>query len=200
MAIIWKWSFDWNWNDSSWNWYNLTTSAVSYSMWLSNQWWIFNWSTSTAVTSTWLNIALTNYTLNVVINPSSIPAWSDFWEIFWVFNTSAQYIIWLMLYQQKYYTLQWVWWANWVIQPNSPTPTAWTRELITVVWSTTAITLYRNWIQIWIAWSWNFSWTVNQIKLWVWKYVWLIDEASISNDAQVNTTIKNRYLLLNWFI
>lgn len=200
MAIIWKWGFNWNWNDASWSWYNLTVSNVTYWNWLLNQWWVFNWSTSSATSATWLWISLTNYTLNAVINPTSIPAWSDFWEIFWLFNASAQYIIWLMIYQSKYYTLQWVWWANWLVQPTTPTPASWRRELITVVWSTTAITLYRNWIQIGTAWSWSFSWTVNQIKIWVWKYVWLIDEASLSNDAQNNTYIKNQYLLLNWYI
>lgn len=198
MAIVWKWNLNGNGNDSSWNWYNLTVSNITYWDWILNQWWIFNWSTSSAISATWLNIPVTNFTLNAVINPTSIPTLSNFWEIFWIFNSSAQYIIWLMLYQQKYYALQWVWWGGGIVQPTTPIPVAWRRELLTVVWSATAITLYRNWIQIWTA-RWSFSATINQIKIWVWKYIWLIDEASLSNNNQSNSYIKNYNLLLNWY-
>lgn len=203
MSIIAKYSLNWNANDSSGNGYNWTATEITWKPWIVWHWdWSAgcNWTTSSIVTSTWLNIAITNYTISVWINPSSIPTWSDFWEIIWIFNNSAQYIIWLMLHQQKYYCLQWVWWANWIVQPTTPIPTVNTKELLTIVWNTTAITLYRNWIQIWTAWAWSFTWTINQIKIWNWKYVWLIDEIIIRNNALSPAEVKNEYLFYNWFI
>lgn len=190
---------NWDATDSSGNWNNWVSTNI---IWTWGKVWSwsasFNWTTSNIATLSWLNIPITNYTINVWIKPTSIPTWNDFWEILWVFNSSAQYIVWLMLYQQKYYALQWVWWANWLIQPTSPIPTAWATEMLTVVWSTTAITLYRNWVQIWTAWSWSFSWVINYIKIWNWKYIWLIDEIIIENRNWTIDEIKKQYTYQKW--
>lgn len=189
---------NWDATDSSGNWNSWTSTNIIWTWWIVWSWSAsFNGSTSNIII-TWLNINITNFTFNCWIKPTSIPAWSDFWEIFWIFNSSAQYIVWLMLYQQRYYTLQWAWWTNWIIQPITPTPTAWATEMLTVVWSTTAIKLYRNWTQIWTAWIWSFSWIINQIKIWNWKYIWLIDEFIFETRDWNDAEIKKEYTYSKW--
>lgn len=190
----------WKMEDTTdyWGTLNTTWTNMSFVSGKVNNAGSFNGSTSNMVTATWLWIAVSSYTLNLWIKPTSIPAWNDFWELLWIFNGSAQYIIWLMLYQGKFYTLQWIWWANWILQPSSPTPSTWTWQMLTVKLTWTTITLYLNWSQIATWWSWTFSWTINQIKIWLWKYVGLIDEIWFWTKAISAQELTDLYNGWNW--
>ena len=196
-GLVAYYDFRWDANDIV-GWYNGTVTWATLTtdrFWNTNWAYSFSWNNSDSISKTWVALPLTNYSIHVWINTASIPSWSDFGEILWLFNSSSQYVFWLMIYQWKYYTLQWVWWANWVVNPSSPLPTTWTWELLSVIWWWTSITIYRNWVQIWTWWNWTFSATVDNVRVWLWKYVGKIGELTILNRAHSADEVKAVYEL-----
>lgn len=210
IRMIWAWSdwimssaiayYDFNWDASDIIWWN--NGTVSWAtltqdrFGIANRAYNFTWNTLDKIeTGTWLWIALTNWYINLQIKPGLIPTWSDFWEILWVLNSSAQYIIWLMIYQQKWYVTYWVWWANWVLHPTTPIPVLWTDYNVTLVWTPTSITIYINWVQIATWWTWTFAWTIDRIRFWYWKYVWKIEYWILWNKNLSADEVKELYNL-----
>ena len=75
------WEFDWNLNDSSGNWYNLTATSSSYSYWDLQEWkyvtkGIRSMSFTTALTDT--QAFSGNFTLSFYINLSVVDSVSRF--------------------------------------------------------------------------------------------------------------------------
>lgn len=128
--------------------------------------------------------ALWAFTVNMWVKASSIP-WSWFGELLWAFNSSAQYLIWLMIYQSQWYTLQGIGWVNWVIQSWTPSANTW--YMVTVTSTGTAFSLYINNSLQASWWSGTFSWTIDFIKIGFWTFPWLIDEFSFHDRAITST-------------
>jgi hypothetical protein len=199
--IIAKYNLNNNLNDTSWNWYTLTaTGATSATSKLYNWWYSFTWNVSDKLqtwTISWWTI--NDFSINVVVYPNAIPTWNNFWEIIWLFNSSNQYIAWMMIYQQKWYMTAWVW--AWVFyQPSTPVPTANNKYLFWMTKISNTIYCYINGNYIWSS-TWTYTaWTLSYIKVWYWYLNWIIDEIEVHNTALTNAEMKNKFLSLNWFI
>ena len=189
---------DGNANDSSGNWYNGTATNI---VWVDGKIGSGcasgNWTNSNITSATWLGIAVTNYTISVWVKPNSIPTWNDFWEIFGAFNAASQYVIWLMIYQQKWYAFHWIGWAQWIIQPSTPIPASGNWYNVTIVGSN-KIELYVNGVLIWSTWSW-LSATINSFSLFhAAKLNGLIDEFVLATRAWSAQEVKKYYTMSKW--
>lgn len=164
------WEFDWNLNDSSGNWYNLTATSSSYSYWDLQEWkyvtkGIRSMSFTTALTDT--QAFSGNFTLSFYINLSVVDSVSRF--LWWytstgVTTTNIQYESWQWWLQ--WYNLNESWRTTW-----SWTPSANTWYNIIITWDWTAYTAYLNWVSMTKTRQWNIS------QWWISLCIWNNDKS-----------------------
>ena len=116
-----------------------------------------NW---TVTTWTWIWIWLTAFTVSAFIK-SSVADTAERRVLAWL-NSWGSNIFYMQYYQNKYYAIAWVWWADWVIQPTSPTPPVWEYVHYLIENNWTNFRMYVNNILVWSD-TWSFSETLDKV-------------------------------------
>lgn len=206
----WLYHFNWNADDSSWNWNNLTPTNITW------VWWIvwsgsasFNWSNSHLY---WLcNFWITNtYTINWKWKTSILPTSWNLYNFFIKWETSSS-LNWFdcALYNnawtyQLYMThADWVWWTSY--SWNIPTPTINTNYNYTLIFTWTNIFLYINWsllssqpaARIIVSATNNFYVWYNGIAN-IRRFNWIIDELIIEPTVWSAEKVKKYYTYSQW--
>lgn len=198
MAILAKFNFSWNVNDSSGNWNNWTNTNVTFADWKSGQAWVFTWAWSyVSFPNLWIT---TNSTFNfyvltttLSVEQSIIWLWTAPWN--WTPNIRIRtnWEIWFIKSQ-----IAALWESSWFSFETNK----WT--MVTVTYDWTNIKFYKNWDYVSWASSTN-SFTSTYVywfgREWNDNYFnWRIDEATFENRVWSATEIKNKYAFYNWFI
>lgn len=204
---------DWNWNDSSWNWRNLTASNISYetlSSWLKVAY--FNWNSS--LKSTFTEFWLTELTVNIRIKKMRNVNWecpiavrddaSYDAELSIRSLSTTQWNIWSQYYQNAT-KRQWrkdTWISNW------------TRMNVMFTVSTSWNKFYVNWSEVSLTYSsWNSNvWLqnakTNMIIFWrhpvvsADRFQWYVSQAIIEKKIRTATEwidYYNKTKRLYWF-
>ena len=218
MAIISKWSLNWNANDSNWT-NNWTATNITYVQWKQNQWWRFNGSSSVIQCSDSASLSITwNYSFNIWFYANALPSswqvvtplskydetWNNWWYEFYIWNNAWVYNI-----DNRFRTSWWGTQSN----NNIVSISTWKWFMFTWVLNWTSLSSYLNWVLLststvsWVPWNntkllniWNFwYYTPSAWNLSRW-FNWIIDEVEIHNSALSSTEIKNKYLYYNWFM
>jgi hypothetical protein len=208
MAIIAKYSLNWNANDSAGS-NNWVSTNVTWIDWKSNWAGSFNWTNSninipdsTAIRLTW------NYSIRFWINRWNSTAVQRIINKDNANDFSWGYSMLLLLTSSNIECVHNNWtnknWDTWYAPPIW----IWTRICLTFDW--TFRRLYVNWVlNNTIATSWNITWkSTNNLFFWtywattaLWQYLnWILDEVILDNTALTAAEIKNDYLFYNWFI
>lgn len=199
MAIVAKYSLNWNANDSAGS-NNGTATNISWVGWKSGQAGSFNWSNS--YINLW-NVFNFSWTTNFSISALIYYTW-DAWHIIskfapwisgqWTFTTSDSNTF-GMSREVAPFSLN----SSGVLNINQWNYIVWT-------YNWTAMRLYHNWILVaWPQNSWSIASNTRNVRIWSndnnWDYYnWLIDEIEVHNIALSATEIKNKYLYYNWFM
>lgn len=216
MSLLANYRFNWDANDSSWNWYNATVSWPTYVQW---KFWqgadydgstvgteqIYNSSVPYNGTKVWSMECLVK--INVLAS-----GWG--WQA--TFLNIWQADAWNNVSVELYYTtadnllkvgdlVQFV--SRIVVINDSVALTTWVRYHLMVAWNWANRKLFKNWKLVGTSSSAN---TSNITNSWVWmwnettiSWAWIdgvLDECKFYSDEKSNAYIKNRYAYINWFI
>lgn len=198
MAIIWKYSLNWNANAQVWP--NWTATNVTYVAWKSGQAWSFNWTSSNI--NLW-NVFNFSWTTNFSISALVYYTWNRWYIVSkfapWI---SGQWII--QVRDDNRIRLSRNIFPNFINSPAVLNINKWNYIVWTYDW--TAMRIYHNWILVaWPVNSWSVASNTRNVRIWSddnnWNYHnWLIDEVEIENRALTPTEIKNKFLYYNWFM
>ena len=211
MAIVWKWSLNWNANDWIWinNW---TATNVSYIDWKSNLAGSFNWinsyvnipnSTSLNINWSWSSVSIEVYVKINWFPWFIIRKWFEWANAsnYWIYILNTNYLFFRVVATN---------WrshrANFILSTN-----IWYYIVATCSYWDTTPTIYINWNSIWLTIedsaisTYLFPSNTNPVRLGsssdnTGYFNWIIDEAIISNHILTPAEIKNKYLFYNWFI
>jgi len=204
MTIVWKWSLNWNANDSAGS-NNWVSTNVTWVDWKINWAWSFNGTTSTFISPAPDYFWTQNLTFELLLYINSLPTTTSF--IWFVENTIDSWIydkgfiitntgnisFYVYDWESKYTTISWI--VAW----------KWYHIVWTFNWTNINITLnWVKWTPTLVSWSYNFT----TPKIWIWwnwlwtydRFNWKIDEIIIYNNYLSDAEAKNKYLYYNWFI
>lgn len=195
MAIVAKYSLNWNANDSVGS-NNGTASNITYVAWKSGQAGKFNPSNSFIQFATTLNWTESTFEfIYIWLNNQPIFTQSyNNWHIFNIWNN------WWFLQMST----GWMWWTGWVWLTTIPYNSNAYYHIVMNRVATRTWACFVNWIKYWwqvtlttTKWNeFNRIWRTND-----WNQLqWNIDEFILHNTALTPAEIKNKYLAYNWFI
>lgn len=190
--------FNWNLNDSSGNWFNLSMGSGSMTYWTTSWWatyWTFTWSNWTNTLTTTVN-HWTTYTLSCWLNTLSNYWWSYqniMVERFYANNIAIR----LMNWRSKIscYDTNTTW--------PSISLNTWYNAVVIRNWS--AVQLYLNWVYQ-NSWTWSVTASFPlRITLWskdspwaTWAWQWQLSEVIIENKARTADEVSKYYNLTKW--
>jgi len=211
MTIVWKWSLNWNANDSAGS-NNWVSTNITWVDWKMNWWASFNW------TNSYISIPDFNYNLPTSFTYNAWIKVNNYSDANWIIQHDKW--SWPTSRWTLFRTDITTWFLNfirlnsaWSVITNLISPSAlwtWTWKMVTATFDNTIWSkIFINWVlvasdtvlintndctaPIWI-WTLDVSvWTQNAMD-------WLIDEIIIDNTAWNNAQIKNQSLYYNWFI
>jgi hypothetical protein len=208
MAIVAKYSLNWNSNDSAGT-NNGSNSNITYVDWKLNQAASFNGSSSviSIASNLWNTWWVTS--INTIVKVATNP-WN--WVVY--STVSQQNSTTHVQYNILYYNVWWTYlldfwrvkaniWNQWVnITSATPILQVWVYYYLSLTYDWALVKWYINWIfqwQISASWNWTF-WYTNATTIWrlahTWAFYfnWLIDEVEIHNSVLSPAEVKNKYL------
>lgn len=202
MAIIAKYSLNWNANAQVWT--NWTTTNVTWVDWKMNQCAYFPTKNTANTINLNNSYHLSAFTIDIIGNlrAFNIVA-TDYKVLVQRYIPNQDFYFWIKSDKVRL-TCFTSWWVRTDHEFNI-TNSLNTFYLWTIAFSWTAIKILRNWIEIGTGpqssirqgWSNMTLWNSGSVD-WVWE--WLIDEAIIDNTYKSNAEAKNNFLYYNWFI
>lgn len=200
MSIIAKYNLNWNVNDSSGNWYNGTSTSVSYASWFQNQAWVFNGTSSKIDLPTF---TITNGSMWIIFNQTTL--WANR-QLLTIANSADNQVFDLRVSSaNKIY----IWTYNGSTSNTYSTATSVVANKynyleVTKSWATFII--YMNWIQIWstslhnitIWWDRNAIWYKRVANLYY--FLWKLDEVIMRNNVLSPWEVNTNNLYYKWFM
>ena len=210
MALIGKYSLNWNANDWLWvnNW---TATNINWVDWKLNQAGSFNGSSSTiAIWNNYWSIT-TSFTCSCIINTNTlswvrrfISKWNDWWSPWWWFmirqdNADVSVYVVTMspipaLYRSPTFTISAFTDYHIVWYFDNNTQRVWLYVNWAFVWDTATGTVLRtkanNGSNIWSS----FNWSIQEV------FNWKIDEVELYDHALTPAEVKQRYSYLFWYL
>ena len=198
---------NWNANDSSGNWNNLTPTNIIWTNWI-----IWNWSANcntnsflsinSALWIDWWNITVM---LKLKINTQITSWFSDIFDN-WNTNTKTLYVI----------DYDYNWWTRRLRfhrVKNGVIDNFFTYNITLIPWKIYTIWLkynwsnlywYVNWVLVWnivASGNWTSNFTSRTYINWAWNWIWnqcLFDEVIIENRVWTDNEIKKYYTYSQW--
>lgn len=207
MALVSKYSLNWNANDLAWS-NNWTANSVTWVDWKANQWLYTSWTSSSNVTipdSTSLRFSTMSICAYIKINWTQ---WSNEWVIMRKDTESWTRYLWWFSQNESSQNIRFVNY-NWSLifqSTKTSVGLGWHYYVWIITWSGWSLSLYYDWILVSTESISTFWDATSAITIWRDPVVtnvnraWSVDEVEIYNHVLTPAEIKNKYLYLNWFI